>query len=211
MSVEDNRSAGKDKPADAGSWKDRWSPFVSLFVGLLLLLVGLLIFREFLFGNAVLLYKDIGSDSLNISYPYFVHLSDYLRSEGIPSWSFYVGMGQDLFFTFGGLILNPVIWLPRELIAQGLIFQHLLKVVIAGLLFLRFLQLRAVSLPASLLGSLLLSYSAYMCMGSCWYGQAGHVVCFTGLLLGAEKGLKQGTWLMLALTVALVGLLGPFY
>lgn len=33
-----------------------------LLAALTLLLVGALIFRQFLFGNAALLYKDIGSD-----------------------------------------------------------------------------------------------------------------------------------------------------
>jgi hypothetical protein len=48
-------------------------PFLA---GLCLLLVGTLVYQDFLFGNAVLLYKDIGSDSLIDYYPTFVHLSD---------------------------------------------------------------------------------------------------------------------------------------
>ena len=97
---------------------------------------------RFLFGNAVLLYKDIGSDSVNSYYPDFVHLSNYIRSQGFPSWSFYVGMGQDLAYATGYLIWQPVSWLPSDLIAPALVFQHLGKVLIAGLFFFRFLQLR---------------------------------------------------------------------
>ena len=89
---------------------------VPFLTALFLLLVGVLVFHNFLLGDKVLLYKDIGDDSINDSYPYFVHLSDYLRREGFPSWSFYVGMGQSLFYLTGNLIWEPVIWLPRELI-----------------------------------------------------------------------------------------------
>src|SRR5215467_7765368 len=132
-----------------------------LLAGSFLLLIGVLVFSNFLLLDKVLLYKDVGADSVNDSYPYFIHLSDYIRHEGLPSWSFCVGMGQSLFYLTGSLIWEPVIWLPREVIAHALIFQHLFKTLIAGLLFFRFLQLRGLTFYASLLGSLLLAFSSY--------------------------------------------------
>jgi uncharacterized membrane protein YfhO len=185
--------------------------FPILLVAGCLALVGALVFRDFLFGNALLVYKDAGSDSINDYYPSFVHLSDYLRLEGIPSWSFYLGMGQDLFYLAGYLILEPVTWLPSEFIAHGLLFQHLAKILIAGLLFYRFLQLRGLDPLASLLGSLVISFSAYMCMGTCWYPFADEVICFAGILLAIEIALKPGRWFFLAGAVALVGFLDVFH
>lgn len=187
-----------------------WSRFSTLLTALGLLIVAALIFRDFLFGNAVLLYQDIGSDSLIDYYPWFVHFSDYLRHEGFPSWSFAVGMGQDIFYLAGYLLLDPVTWLPKGLIAPALVYQHLAKIVVAGLLFFRFLRLRGLELPASLLGSLLLCFSAYMTMGSCWYILADEVVCFTALLLAAEEAIGRGRWYFLTLAVGLVGFLGSF-
>src|ERR1039457_6123977 len=105
--------------------KNRWSRFATLLAGLCLLLVGALIFREFLFGGKVLLYTDIGTDSMVVFYAEFVHLSNYIRSQGFPSWSFYTGMGQDLACATGYLVWQPVSWLPRNLIAPALVFQHL--------------------------------------------------------------------------------------
>ena len=172
---------------------------------------GALIFRDFLFGYGLLLYTDIGADSVNDYYPTFVHLSDYLRNEGFPSWSFYAGMGQDLFYLTGYLILEPVVWLPKELIAHALVFQHLLKMMLAGALLFSYFQLNRLNSLASLLGALLLSCSAYMCMGSCWFPYADEVVCFTALLLGAELAVSRGRWVLLSLTVTLTGLLGAFF
>ena len=120
-------------------------------------------------------------------------------------------MGQDLYYLVGYLILEPVTWLPRELIAPALVYQHLAKLLIAGLLFFRFLRLRELPWPASLLGSMLLAGSGYMCMGSCWYTLADEVVCYTALLLAAEKAVKLGNWAVLTLAVALTGLLGSFH
>lgn len=174
-------------------------------------LIGTLIYWHFLFGGAVLLYKDIGNDSLNSYYPDFVQLSRYVRTQGFPSWSFYVGMGQDLAYATGYLIWQPVSWLPQKQIAPALIFQHLGKVFVAGFFFFRFFQLRRLSSPAPLLGSLLLSFSAYMSMGSCWYPMADEVVCFAGILLATERALQGRRWLMLAFLVALVGMINPFF
>ena len=191
--------------------KNRAFRFSSLITALALLAVGALIFRDFLFGGATLLYKDSGSDSVNDYYPWFVHLSQYIRSEGLPSWSFYVGMGQDIFFFVGYLFLEPVSWLPKELIAPALVYQHLAKVLVTGLLFFRFLQLRQVNPLAALLGSLLLSFSAYMCMGGCWYPLADDVLCFTALLVAVEEALANGRWFFLPLAVVLAGLIDSFH
>src|SRR5256886_15115301 len=113
-----------------------------LLAGIVLLLVGMLVFRDFVFGEKVLLYKDAGSDSINDYYPWFAHLSDYLRSTGLPSWSFFVGMGQPIYYAIGYLILDPVVWLPKAWIAHALVYQHLCKILVAALILLRFFQLR---------------------------------------------------------------------
>ncbi|MEY2564210.1 MAG: hypothetical protein QOH88_2403 [Verrucomicrobiota bacterium] len=173
--------------------------------------IGGIIFRDFLFGDALLVYKDGGSDSINDYYPSFVHLSDYVRSHGFPSWSFGIGMGQDLIYLAGYLLWEPVTWLPRELIAHGLVYQHLAKTLFAGLLFFGFLLLRGLRPAAALLGSLLVSFSAYMCMGTCWYPLADEVVGFSGLLFAIEIALKRGLWFVLVPMVALLGAIDAFH
>src|SRR5947209_17527621 len=93
-----------------------------LFPLVLLLPVACVVYWRFLNGDAVLLYKDIGSDSLNIYYPGFVHLADYIRTEGYPGWSFFVGMGQDLSHLAGYVLWNPVIWFGRRSLSHLLIY-----------------------------------------------------------------------------------------
>jgi membrane protein YfhO len=188
-----------------------WPRWAVLLAGLSLLLVGVLVFSNFLLLDKVLLYKDVGADSVNDSYPYFVHLSDYIRREGLPSWSFCVGMGQSLFYLTGSLIWEPVIWLPREVIAHALVFQHLFKTLIAGLLCFRFLQLRGLTLHASLLGSLLLAFSSYMCTGSCWVVSADETVGFIFLLFAMEEAISRGRWIYIPMAVALMGLVTVFH
>lgn len=177
---------------------------------LVLLILGLLVFRDFVFGEKVLLYKETGSDSLNEYFPVFCHLSDYLRATGLPSWSFSVGMGQNLYYLVGYLLLDPVVWLPKATIPEALVFQHLAKTIVAGLLFLRFLQLRGACFQASLAGALLLSFSAFMCVGSCWIVFADEVVCFTFALFAIETAVRHGRWVFVTLAVALTSLITFF-
>lgn len=183
----------------------------SLGASAVILAVGVLVFRQFLFGDALLLYKDIGSDSLVSYYPEFVHLSHYIRTAGYPSWSFYVGMGQDIAYLTGYLLWQPVTWLPSSAIAYALPWQHLAKVLVVGLLFFRFLTMLRLQSPAPLLGALLLAFSAYTTAGSCWYPLTDEVVAFTGLLLATERAIQSGKWLFVALASAAIGMVNPFF
>src|SRR6202022_2518461 len=65
-----------------------------IITGLALVILGIVVYRNFILGNNTLLYRDIGTDSINVFYPRYVLRSGYLREVGIFSWSFRVGMGQ---------------------------------------------------------------------------------------------------------------------
>ena len=67
-----------------------------VFISLLFIII-FIVFYDFIILKKVYLFKDIGSDSINIYLPYWVHISDYLRAEGIPQWSHQVGMGQSIY------------------------------------------------------------------------------------------------------------------
>ncbi len=178
---------------------------------LAVLALGVVIFRDFLFGDKIPLYVDMGGDSADISYPYHILHSEYLRQLGMFSWSFQVGMGQNLFPSIGSILLSTVIWLPKATIAKAIVYQHLLYVVTSGLLFARFLAARGLTFGSSLLGAVLRSFSAYMCVGSCWYFHATEVVCFTLLLFAAGHAVDDGCWPYLVLGVVVVALIGAFH
>ena len=60
-------------------------------------LTGFFIFKDYLLGKAIYLFKDIGCDGLNVTYPNIVMISDYFKQEGMPSWTFTQGMGQNIY------------------------------------------------------------------------------------------------------------------
>src|SRR5438046_7093857 len=98
--------------------------FRTVFVTLALVVLWLLVYSHFIFGDGTLLYKDVGVDSINIYYPRYVLVSDYIRDEGIPSWSFRVGMGENIFSSLIALLITPFVWLAKGAIARALLDQH---------------------------------------------------------------------------------------
>ena len=63
----------------------------------LILLIQLIVFKDYIFLKKLYLFLDIGSDSYNLFYPAYVDFARYLRAEGFPTWSFSSGMGASIF------------------------------------------------------------------------------------------------------------------
>ncbi|MGH2567871.1 MAG: hypothetical protein ACRDGA_05990, partial [Bacteroidota bacterium] len=145
--------------------KEHW-----LFLFCLLVLL-VLIFRDFLFLQRVYLFKDIGSDSVNGFYPNTVHVIDYLKSDGVPGWSFNRGMGQNIFpFSLSDPSL-PIFYLfGRENFAYAVVYVEVLKIMLAGTLFFLYLRLLALAPLTTVIGGLLYAFSGYMILTSAgWY------------------------------------------
>lgn len=170
---------------------------------LLLMLVGFLALESYLFGDKLMLFKDIGADSLNIYYPYAVMIARSLQAGVVPTWSFMVGMGQDISGQLAQLIFNPVVWLGPGQLCVLLAWQHLTKCVVVGLSFYGFLRLRGNAVMSSMAGGVLLAYSGYMGLGACWLFHADEVICFSILLLAAEWALGHRHWQLLPVAVGL--------
>ena len=175
---------------------------------LLLAVLFSVLFAPFLAGQKTLLFRDIGSDSVNHVYPMLVHVSDYLRSDGFPRWSFAQGLGQSLISRDLG---DPFNWLlfimPRDWIAVGMAWVEALKLVLAGLLFYLYLREIPLSRYASLFGG--------MCFAFCGYAvvvggiQSTEAVFLALLLWAYERCLTRGRWALLPPAFSLAGALQP--
>ena len=66
------------------------------------------VYQDFLLSKKVFLYKDIGSDTLNMFYPYTYLQTEYIQKFGVPSWSFQYGMGQSIMLASLADIFNLI-------------------------------------------------------------------------------------------------------
>jgi uncharacterized membrane protein YfhO len=177
----------------------------------LALLGGLVlyVFSDFLFIRAMFFYKDIGSDSSNIGLPMWFHISDYLHNlDGIPRWTFYMGMGQNLLGNLYADPFNLLLYLSKP---ENLVYTwgavEALRCLTAGLLFYLFLQELKLTSYTAIIGAMCFAFCGYMMAGSCW-GSMAEVCYFAFLLLSVEKLLNK-KWYYFPFAIALIGVTSP--
>jgi uncharacterized membrane protein YfhO len=187
---------------------NRYGLYIFLF---LLILAALLVFKDFLLLNKLYLYKDIGSDSININYPGMFHVAEYLRTIGIPMWSFNQGMGQNI---FPGSISDPfsliLMLIGGNRLAYGIAYMELCKIICAGLLFFLFLNKRGLTIYAAILGGFLYSFSGFVVLGSCWNIFSTEAIYFALLLYSFEKLYQDKKWVLFPVSVSLIAINQPF-
>jgi len=177
----------------------------------LLIAIALFVFRDFLFFQKAYLFTDIGSDSVNTFYPHFVHLVDYIRTEGLPAWSFNQGMGQSVFPLGSGDVFLPFFYLlGRNQVGFAMAYVEVFKIIIGGSFFFFYLRLLSLSRVACVVGGLLFAFSGYMILGGQWYHFSYDAMCCAFLLFAFEKLYQHRVWWLLPLPFALLGAYQPF-
>ena len=177
----------------------------------IILSICLIVFNDFIFLKKIYLFKDIGSDSLNASWPFMVHTMDSLKENGFPSWSFGFGMGQNM-STFG--FYDPFDVLIYAFGKNNMIyllgFKEILKVLLSGILFYKFLKILNVNNYISLVGALLYSFCGYMIVGSGWFIFSFEAFNMAFLLWSFEMFFQKNKWYWFPLPIFLIGVSRPF-
>jgi uncharacterized membrane protein YfhO len=177
----------------------------------LITIVAFFVYKDFLLLDKAMLYKDIGSDTLNGLYPIFRHTSDYLFSIGLPSWSFNHGMGQNIFpFFFHGPIDIFLYLFGKNGVVYGIGYIEFFKVIAGGMIFFFYLKTLKLTGFVCVVGGLIYSFSAFMILGGTWYLFSSDAVSFALLLLAFERLFRHNSWWLLPIAIALIGMSQPF-
>lgn len=174
---------------------------------------ALTVFLSFLAGDRTFLFRDIGSDSVNISYPLYCQASFYLHQYGFPVWSAHQGLGQAFSgLSFGDPFAWPVILQSNPVsIAKSIGVMESIKCLSSILLFAAFLRYAGVGRLALLLGALSYGLSGYLILGSCWNVFSTEAVYLAMLLLATERFIQRGSIWLIPIPICLIGMLQPFY
>ncbi len=169
------------------------------------------VFSDFLLLKNLYLFKDIGSDTLNVFYPQYIHLADYWQKYGMPKWSFGEGMGQNY---FGNSFGNPFHFLyaiaGKENVPYLIIYVETIKIFLAGFFFFRFLKLINLSGFAAIAGALMYEFSGFMIIESGWYQFFLEGMCLSLLLWSLESYFRTKKFWFPVLAVALMASIQPF-
>jgi hypothetical protein len=154
------------------------------------------VYWDFLTFERVLLYTDIGSDSVNIFYPMWAHYADLWREPGIPSWSMQMAMGQSV--GYAG-ITDPFfmifVLLGKSNIPYAVAYVEVSKILLTVIFIFYFLSYQNLKPLVCIIGSLLFAFSGYMIMGtSGWAYHSHEALLIAFFLMIAEKYVKDKTW-----------------
>ena len=177
----------------------------------LILLMAIIVFRDFVFLGKAYLFKDIGGDTLNIFYPQLCAVSDYLHTTEMPSWSFRSGMGQNIFPAILNDPFNVLLYAGgRHFIMYGMVYKELIKILLTGYLFFKYIRLLDLSPYTAAIGSLLISFCSYTIIGGSWYVFSSDLFYVIFLLWSVEQFLVNRKMLFLPLAVFIVAVSTPF-
>jgi hypothetical protein len=177
----------------------------------LLLLMGFVVFNEFLRFDALFFYKDIASDSINFNYSVLAHNTRYTAAYGFPSWSFEFGMGQNAFiFT----LFDPLDYLLYPLgleKARALMgYKVFFEVVLSGFIFYHFLRKLQLQYLTAILGALMYAFSGFMIVSSSWFIFSVEVLTLALLLLSFEMIYQKNQYWLFPLPIIYIILSRPF-
>jgi uncharacterized membrane protein YfhO len=184
-----------DKLGKKGVW---------LFTAILALLL-FIIFKDFILQEKVLLYTNYEGDMLITYLPNMLLLSEYLHKYGFPSWSFSAGLGQNI-FTHSAIDPTDFIscLFQKESIPHILVYKELLKNILGGILFFKYLRLLNLSNYTATIGSLCYSFCGYITIYVGAHPQFSYDFLITPLwLLCFELLFKKNKWWWFCLPVFL--------
>ncbi|MBF0362952.1 MAG: YfhO family protein [Oligoflexia bacterium] len=135
----------------------------------ILLAMSIYVYRAFIFDHFLLAYLDCGIDSYHETIPTIALISDYIRSDGFPRWTFNIGLGQNIWGYYVTDIFHwPLFLIKKELAAYYLVYIQIIKILLAGNLFYLYLRLFKIKKYAAVLAAITFAFSAPMILRSQW-------------------------------------------
>lgn len=192
------------------SFNDFLGRYGLYFLFFMLASIIIFIFKDFIFLKKIYLFKDFGSDSINITYPSYYALANGLEKEGIPTWLFSQGMGQNI---FPAGLSDPfslfIILTGKKFVYYTLFYAELLKILFAGLFFYLFLKKISLTDYTSLVGAILYSFSGFVILGGQWSVFSTQAVYIALLLYSFEKFYQDDNWTLLPISIFLIAAYQP--
>lgn len=185
------------------SFDDFLCTYGHYFLLSIIALIVFFVFKDFIFLKKLYLFKDFSNDSINISYPSFYSLADYMTKEGFPKWSFNQGMGQNIFPPFDPFSLF-IILMGKNFVYYTIFYTEVLKIFCAGFIFYLFLKKIIISDYAAIMGGVLYSFSGFIILGGQWNIFSTQAVYVALLLYSFEKLFQDNNWFFFPVSIFLI-------
>lgn len=184
-------------------FQDRYFKMQLLLTGAIVLVAYFL----YIFGFRTFIFMDIGADIYSYCWPMHSYMHSWFTDGFDGFWSFQVGLGANI-FAYSKDMFNPIslyiALFPPEQMHIGYISATIILLFATSFLSNGYLKKVGLSPFASMIGSLIITFSGY---SICWghhYAFGVMFVMFLFILYAFERWLIEKKWLMLILSTALM-------
>lgn len=179
----------------------------------LMIVIGFIAFSKYFTGEYLFFFTDIGSDSINQVFPGIIHKINLYQDAFLSKWSFYKGMGDNHVTLFPSdpyrVVRQAIDFFAIKSFGENyLLYGRFIKLFIYDFLFsaiFTFLYFRTLSIKtfSSIIGALLIAFSAYMVVGSGW-GFSSHIFKAIFLLFSFEQLYLKKRWYFFPFAIILL-------
>lgn len=163
----------------------RKHPYLLLF--LLIALTGCVAYYQYIFGHALFMFRDIGSDTAEQYIMQYSTVVNHIRNGNLSLWDFTNGFGTSMYQLN---LLNPSLWLlyllgivtGPQIMAHALIYLHLLLMILSGFAAWKFLSCFSFCFESKLIASYLYAFNGFLVVWGQHY-QFSMMMVFLPLLL----------------------------
>ena len=170
---------------------------ITIWTLVALMLAGcLFVFHNYIFGNEVMVYSGVGSDTKQQYIMWYNGIANRLRAGDISAWDFHSGLGisqldNNLTAPFNILIYLIGAVLGPDHIAGCMIYIHMLKVILSGLFTYLFLSEFRLREDSKLIGSFLYAFNGYLMVWGQHYMMGSVLVFLPLLMLAIERMIRS--------------------
>ncbi len=173
----------------------------------LMLITSIIVFFQFLFQKQVFIYQDIGSDTQNVYYPFFISLQRKLATGDYSMWDFTYGLGTNI-ITRQTDVGNIFTWFAclfgAGAIKYVLVITQIIKILLSGYICYFYLDTFKFSTLSKVVFSYTFAFNGFTILWGQHYFFANASLYIVLALLAIEKSFvnKNGYLLMAFATFA---------
>lgn len=166
------------------------------------LILILLVFRDYLFGPLVYLFTDIGNDTMTLFYPHMLAAQHDEFRNGLNTWTFSRGIGQGVWSLNFDITSWPLYFLSSKGVASYIIWMQVIRILLGGFFIYKYFKTRELGSYTSYIATLLYVTGGYIICTSGWYGHTSYMMFFALFMWGIELLIQRKNWWVL--TIAFV-------
>ncbi|MDO4616820.1 MAG: YfhO family protein [Lachnospiraceae bacterium] len=167
-----------------------------LLLFLLISLTGAVAYHQYFFGDSLFMFRDIGSDTAEQYLMQYSSIVNHVRNGNLSLWDFTNGFGTSMYQLN---LFNPSLWLlylagmiaGPQVMAYGLIYLHLLLLILAGWMAWRYLSCFSFPFEAKLIAAYLYAFNGYLTVWGQHYQFSMMLVYLPLLLSLLERSMQK--------------------